>query len=123
MKQKLLLSGLAVSTVGITSYLLKDPSNRQKAREFIHSMKMKITKQPDMETFPVDKAGHPDPQDIEDNKMVSEGSMYPVQYYDEKRSNQKALFDKGRELFNLTFRLIPLITKPLSGNDGILARL
>lgn len=59
MKQKLLLSGLAVSTVGITSYLLKDPSNRQKAREFIHSMKMKITKQPDMETFPVDKAGHP----------------------------------------------------------------
>lgn len=122
MKQKLLLSGLAVSTVGITSYLLKDPSNRQKAREFIHSMKMKITKQPDMETFPVDKAGHPDPQDIEDNKMVSEGSMYPVQYYDEK-SNQKALFDKGRELFNLTFRLIPLITKPLSGNDGILARL
>ncbi|MGW8262695.1 hypothetical protein ACWHAR_22210, partial [Bacillus sp. LR--39] len=55
------------------------------AREFIHSMKMKITKQPDMETFPVDKAGHPDPQDIEDNKMVSEGSMYPVQYYDEKK--------------------------------------
>ncbi|AMA50929.1 MULTISPECIES: hypothetical protein [Bacillus] len=85
MKQKLLLSGLAVSTVGITSYLLKDPSNRQKAREFIHSMKMKMTKQPDMDTFPVDKAGHPHPEDIEDNKMVSEGSMYPVQYYDEKK--------------------------------------
>ncbi|MBG9769921.1 hypothetical protein [Bacillus vallismortis] len=87
MKQKLLLSGLAVSTVGITSYLLKDPSNRQKAREFIHSMKMKMkmTKQPEMEKFPVDKAGHPHPQDIEDNKMVSEGSMYPVQYYDEKK--------------------------------------
>lgn len=102
MKQKLLLSGLAVSTVSITSYLLKDPSNRQKAKEFIHSMKMKITKQPDMETFPVDKAGHPDPQDIEDNKMVSEGSMYPVQYYDEK-SNQKALFDKEESFYILPF--------------------
>lgn len=102
MKQKLLLSGLAVSTVGITSYLLKDPSNRQKAREFIHSMKMKITKQPDMETFPVDKAGHPHPHDIEDNKMVSEGSMYPVQYYDEKEVIKK-LSSKRKRAFIFSF--------------------
>ncbi|RCK09633.1 hypothetical protein DT075_35985 [Bacillus licheniformis] len=38
-----------------------------------------------VDSFPVEKAGHPSPHDIEDNKMVSEGSMYPVQYYDEKK--------------------------------------
>lgn len=88
MKQKLLLSGLAVSTVGITSYLLKDPSNRQKAREFIHSMKMKITKQPDMETFPVDKAGHP-PARYRGQQNGIRRPMYPVQYYDEKEVIKK----------------------------------
>ncbi|MEJ9307324.1 hypothetical protein P4593_28970, partial [Priestia megaterium] len=34
---------------------------------------------------PIHKAGHPDPMDTEDNKMVSEGSMFPVQYYNEKK--------------------------------------
>lgn len=36
MKQKLLLSGLAVSTVGITSYLLKRPVKSPKSKR-IHS--------------------------------------------------------------------------------------
>ncbi|AKL85319.1 hypothetical protein C6370_17860 [Bacillus atrophaeus] len=84
MKQKLLISGLAVSTVGITSYLLKDPSNRQKVKNFIYDVKRKFSSEPNIDAFPVNKAGNPHPEDIEDNKMVSEGSMFPVQYHDEK---------------------------------------
>ncbi|MED4525233.1 hypothetical protein P9257_13520 [Bacillus velezensis] len=92
MKQKLLISGLAVSTVGVTSYLLKDKSNRlkdksnrQKVMNFIRNMKTSLSGKQDIESFPVNKAGNPHPEDIEDNKMVSEGSMYPVQYYDDKK--------------------------------------
>ncbi|MBY8913385.1 hypothetical protein KY305_11620 [Bacillus sp. YC2] len=85
MKQKLLISGLAVSTVGVTSYLLKDKSNRQKVKNFIHSIKTSFSSKPNIDSFPVSKAGNPHPEDIEDNKMVSEGSMYPVQYYDNKK--------------------------------------
>ncbi|AEB61758.1 hypothetical protein QRX25_01290 [Bacillus sp. L381] len=85
MKQKLLISGLAVSTVGVTSYLLKDKSNRQKVKSFIRNMKTSLSGKHDIESFPVNKAGNPHPEDIEDNKMVSEGSMYPVQYYDDKK--------------------------------------
>ncbi|WP_375089079.1 hypothetical protein ACDZ29_25200 [Peribacillus sp. RS7] len=29
----------------------------------------------------IEKAGHPDPYDHEDNKMVDEGAMYGVHYY------------------------------------------
>jgi hypothetical protein len=29
----------------------------------------------------IEKAGHPDPYDHEDNKMVDEGAMYSVHYY------------------------------------------
>jgi hypothetical protein len=91
MKQKTLLSTVAVSTIGagvVTSYWLKDKSNRQKVKGFYERMKSEITNMSNrkkLESFPVEKAGNPDSKDIEDNKMVSEGSMYPVQYYDEKK--------------------------------------
>ncbi|WP_191557743.1 hypothetical protein [Metabacillus idriensis] len=89
MRQKTLISGIALSTVGVgvTSYLLKDKSNRQKVTGFVNNAKNKIPyfARKNTDSFPVEKAGHPDPQDIDDNNMVSEGSMYPVQYYDEKK--------------------------------------
>ncbi|UII56486.1 hypothetical protein LS684_03095 [Cytobacillus spongiae] len=44
-------------------------------------MNSKPTKQ---KSFPVEKAGNPHPQDFEDNKMVSEGAMYSVDYYNQK---------------------------------------
>lgn len=90
MRQKALISGLAISTVsaGITTYLLKDKSNLDKVKGFVRSVKKAIpckssTKK--LTSFPIQKAGHPDPMDTEDNKMVSEGSMFPVQYYNEKK--------------------------------------
>ncbi|MGG3622055.1 hypothetical protein ABES25_00530 [Bacillus gobiensis] len=91
MKQKTLISTVAVSTIGagvVTSYWLKDKTNRQKVKGLIGRMKSEISKMTDkkqLDSFPVDKAGNPDSKDIEDNKMVSEGSMYPVQYYDKKK--------------------------------------
>jgi hypothetical protein len=35
----------------------------------------------------VEKAGLSDPMDIDDNKMVSEGSQYGVQYYNQKEQD------------------------------------
>ncbi len=55
MKQKLLISGLAVSTVGVTSYLLKDKSNRQKVMSFIRNMKTSLSGKQDIESFPSTK--------------------------------------------------------------------
>ncbi|MDA7028557.1 hypothetical protein PJ311_18630 [Bacillus sp. CLL-7-23] len=68
MKRKTIMSSLVISTVavGLTSYFLKQ------------SMKAK-------KSLPIHKAGNPSPEDIEDNKMVSEGSTYPVQYYDQQK--------------------------------------
>ena len=90
MRQKALISGLAISTVslGITTYLLKDKSNLDKVKGFVRSIKKAISYESStkkLASFPIHKAGHPDPLDIEDNKMVSEGSMFPVQYYNEKK--------------------------------------
>ncbi|KMM63368.1 hypothetical protein ACH95_01590 [Bacillus glycinifermentans] len=87
--KKNVVSVLTVSAVvGVASYMLKDQANRQKLKECLQNMKAKLPSLPqkqDTASFPVEKAGHPHPHDIEDNKMVSEGSMYPVQYYDQKK--------------------------------------
>ncbi|PFV93172.1 hypothetical protein COL08_23595 [Priestia megaterium] len=90
MRQKALISGLAISTVsvGITTYLLKDKSNLDKVKGFVRSVKKAIPYKSSTQkftSFPIHKAGHPDPMDTEDSKMVSEGSMFPVQYYNEKK--------------------------------------
>ena len=39
----------------------------------------------------LEKAGHPDPHDIPDNKMVDEGAQYSVQYYSQKKIDEKDL--------------------------------
>ncbi|MDA1478051.1 hypothetical protein [Bacillus changyiensis] len=69
MKRKTIMSSLVVSTVavGLTSYFLK---------QYIKKAE---------KSLPIHKAGNPSPEDIEDNKMVSEGSTYPVQYYDQQK--------------------------------------
>jgi hypothetical protein len=85
--QKYLLSGLVVSTVGVTTYLLKDKPKRDKTKETVQKWMTKI-KSPFLEKeqeLPIDKAGKPDPEDVDDTKMVSEGAMTGVQYYNEKQ--------------------------------------
>ncbi|MGM7724514.1 hypothetical protein [Metabacillus sp. Hm71] len=61
--------------------------NRIKLENTFRELKRKIKPSAidKCDNLPVEKGGHPDPQDIEDNKMVSEGAMYSVKFYDEKK--------------------------------------
>lgn len=107
----LILSGVGVATVGAATYLLKDKSRRSKITESVKGVSDKCMSMfskekqdesgkeeeqasltntendtnPSSETFPVEKSGHPDPEDVPDNKMVDEGSQYGVQYYNDKK--------------------------------------
>lgn len=70
--------------VGITSILLlASKNNRNKVQSLAVKMKGMIPDRFLNDTVPAEKLGHPDPHNIEDNKMVDEGSMYSVQYYNE----------------------------------------
>ncbi|WHY74155.1 hypothetical protein [Fictibacillus enclensis] len=87
-KKYLLLSGFAISAAGVTSYLLRKGSNRTMAKMMANEVIEKIIpfmKKDDVKNLPVKKAGHPDPYDYEDTKMVEEGSVYPVNYYNKKQ--------------------------------------
>lgn len=83
-KRKVVLSGVALSTIGVTSYLLKDEKRKEKLSYGIQRIKNKTKIFLSKKDPVLEKAGHPDPYDIEDNSMVAEGSMYAVNYFDQK---------------------------------------
>lgn len=82
---KVVLSGVALSTIGVTSYLLKEEKRKNKFISSVQMMKNKAINSINKDKQVMEKSGHPDPHDIEDNTMVAEGSMYAVNYYDEKK--------------------------------------
>ncbi|HEX7064551.1 MAG TPA: hypothetical protein VF199_05730 [Bacillales bacterium] len=77
------MAGLA----GIGTYLLKDKSTRGRLTDYI-----RIRKDPDPgkneTSHPIEKAGHPHPENTEDNKMVSEGAQFGVQYFNRIKKSQ-----------------------------------
>jgi hypothetical protein len=86
MKRALSLGSLLAVGVGVSAVWLSNKPNRIKAETFLRDWKRKV--KPNVfqkaEQLPINKGGHPHPHDIEDNKMVDEGAMYSVQFYNEK---------------------------------------
>jgi hypothetical protein len=61
--------------------------NRIKVENTLREWKRKVKPSAidNCKSLPVEKGGHPHPYDLEDNNMVSEGAMYSVKFYNEKK--------------------------------------
>ncbi|MFJ7928460.1 hypothetical protein ACIQYG_10090 [Peribacillus sp. NPDC096622] len=74
---------LGVGVAGVS--FLSNKTNRGKVKDMWSNAKAKTVgfwNRTASEMDPViEKAGHPDPYDHDDNKMVDEGAMYGVHYY------------------------------------------
>jgi hypothetical protein len=84
MKNTRLVRSYVFAGVGIGTlvwFTLK--TDNSKIQNFYSSIKNRFIQPSDMRV--INKAGNPDPHDIDDNKMVSEGAMYAVNYYNEKQ--------------------------------------
>lgn len=82
-RNTLLLTTLAA---GAYAYFSKQ-ENREKAQVAFQNMKTKVDSFLASQKYKNDddtNIGHPDPYDIDDNEMVSEGAQTSVQYYDEQ---------------------------------------
>ncbi|WP_075619283.1 hypothetical protein [Paenisporosarcina indica] len=89
----LLLAGLAA---GAYAYFRKK-ENRDKALVAFNNTKTKVNSYLESQKTNKDemtKTGHSDPVDTEDNKMVDEGSMTSVKYYNEEIQDSKNKSDK-----------------------------
>ncbi|BCB03856.1 hypothetical protein [Bacillus sp. KH172YL63] len=82
---KSLLVGATV-TAGSLGWILSSKEKRNQLHNMKEGLITKIKKRTKQD-LPVEKAGNPDPKNIEDNSMVSEGAMTSVQYYNEQKQD------------------------------------
>lgn len=81
--------GAGIIGAGAASYILLNDTQKSKIKESVNN----LTKQMDSSESTFEKAGHPDQMDmrdiadLENAKMVSEGSQFGVQYYNEKQED------------------------------------
>lgn len=85
-KQKSGGLGYLLAGAGAAAWWLSKEENRTKFDGWMSQAKKKLNGEssPSNEKFPVHKAGNPDPDDIDDNKMVEEGAQFAVDYYNKK---------------------------------------
>ncbi|RPF56129.1 hypothetical protein [Aquisalibacillus elongatus] len=79
--KKRVLSTVVAGGAALGAYMMRDQDKRQKLKDQYYKIKERMTNQ---ETNTVEKAGKPEEVDHHENsKMVSEGSQFGVQYYNE----------------------------------------
>lgn len=94
--RSLLLAGLAA---GAYAYFSK-PENREKALVAFNNTKTKVNsylESQKLNNTELTKVGHSEPHDIDDNKMLDEGAITSVQYF-----NREVQENKKKSDFSLT---------------------
>lgn len=96
-------NGLLLATIAAGTYAyFSKKENRDKAQVAFNNMKTKVdsfvTTQK-LNRSAETKVGHPDPYDIQDSKMVSEGAQTSIHYYNQEVEG-KAVADKTDGLYN-----------------------
>ncbi|MFD1203648.1 MULTISPECIES: hypothetical protein [Sporosarcina] len=100
-------NGLLLATLAAGAYAyFSKKENRDKAMVAFNNMKTKVNSfvnSQQLNRSDETKAGHSDPYDFQDNKMVSEGAQTSVHYYnqevedDSKESEKDGLYTKQKE--------------------------
>ncbi len=90
----MLSTASAIGAISLTAgYFLKDKSNRERFKQGVRKVPGKLGMQSNDETF--EDAGAPDQSNnkdiaqFENAKMVSEGSQFGVQYYNEYKNDNE----------------------------------
>ena len=101
-KRSLLFGGIA----SMAYLYLQKPENRDKAKMMLHNTMTKVSSfmnSRSVNQSQITKPGFSDPTDPDDNRMVEEGAMTSVQYYNEevqskdKKSEAKHAFPKSQQ--------------------------
>lgn len=99
MKKRYLLSGASIVGAGAAGIILKDKNTRDKLKSIVKSTTSKI-KNMDSDNTTLEDAGVPDESEkkdiaqLENSKMVSEGSQFGVNYYNEMKEEEDQITSK-----------------------------
>lgn len=94
MKKRYLISGVGAIGAGVAGYVLKDKEKRDKVMSTVKKTTSKLKNNNDKNTT-LEEAGIPDESEkkdiaqLENSKMVSEGSQFGVNYYNEAKEEEE----------------------------------
>ncbi|MYL32993.1 hypothetical protein GLW08_02260 [Pontibacillus yanchengensis] len=91
MKKRFIYSTIGAVSAGAAALLLKDEQRREKVKQKAKSLTESVQgslKNEHNNDLPVEKAGVPEFDSIENTKMVDEGSQFGVQYYNEVKDDE-----------------------------------
>ncbi|KGX88771.1 hypothetical protein [Pontibacillus litoralis] len=91
MKKGLFLSAIGAATVA-SAYVLKDEKRRQQVKDKMVEVKQKYEQSMQSNKTinqPLEKAGVPELDCVENTKMVDEGSQFGVQYYNQIKEKEE----------------------------------
>lgn len=87
-KKRMILSGIGAVGAGV-SYVLKDKDKRDKLMNKAKDIKQQFTNKSNSNSnMPIEEAGKPELDQEENAKMVSEGSQFGVNYYNEVKEQE-----------------------------------
>lgn len=94
MKKRYLISGVGALGAGVAGFVLKDKNKRDKVMTKVKDTTSKL-KNINGKNTTLEEAGIPDESEkkdiaqLENSKMVSEGSQFGVNYYNEVKEEEK----------------------------------
>ncbi|MDV2582271.1 hypothetical protein [Alkalibacillus haloalkaliphilus] len=86
MAKKLILSSVVAAGAALTSYVLIDENRRNEIKQKVKQVKESFNGNDT--NLPIEEAGNPELDDIENSDMVAEGSQFGVQYYNEMKEEK-----------------------------------
>ncbi|TGB05052.1 hypothetical protein [Halobacillus salinus] len=92
MRKRWVATAVGALAGGAIAYLLKDEDNRNKVVDKAKNLQGSLSSKSDM---PVQEAGKPEVSDLENSEMVSEGSQFGVQYYNELTEKEREILEKS----------------------------
>ncbi len=87
-----MFTAIGAAAGGALAYMLKDEDNRKQAVDKAKSLKSNFSSKDDM---PLEEAGNPELSNFDNSKMVSEGSQFGVQYYNELTEKEREILERS----------------------------
>ncbi|WP_342723015.1 hypothetical protein [Thalassobacillus cyri] len=91
LKKRWIFSTVGALGAGTLAYMLKDEERRGQWKGKAQSLFSKA----EGSDLPVEAAGNPQEDNHENTKMVSEGSQFGVQYYNELTEKEREILEKA----------------------------
>ncbi|SFJ92049.1 hypothetical protein SAMN04487936_105216 [Halobacillus dabanensis] len=91
-RKRWIFTAIGAVAGGTLAYCLKDEESRQQVKDKARSIQGSLGKSDDM---PIEEAGQPDQDNLDNAKMVAEGSQFGVQYYNELTEKEREILEKS----------------------------